>query len=732
MKKLFSKMMLVTMAVAAFVACEDVPEPYDIPGTGNNVPGTSTEIDGGTGDGTLENPFNPIAALNYGNKLASGEESPTYMYVKGKVVDIAEQYTTQYGNARFTISEDGSAGNTFLAYRVLYLGNKKFTANDKEINIGDEVIVCGIITNYNGTVETAQNKGFLYSLNGENRGGEPSNPTPAAEPKGEGTLASPYNVSAALKYTTGLGSDVESDKDIYIIGKVSQITAEYAADNFGNATFYISDDGNTSNEFYCYRTLYLGNTKYTSGKTQIKVGDEVIVCGKVVNFRGNTPETVQNKSYLYSLNGVTDGGGDTPQPSGQPKGTGTLEDPYNATAANAFASALAADAKSDKDIYIKGKIIDIEDKNQFNTQYGNCTFYISDDGTDSGDKFYVFRTLYLGNVKYTSGDLPKKGDEVIICGKVTNYKGNTPETVANESYIYSLNGKTEGGGGDTPGPQPGGDAKVVTVAEFNAAEVSNDIWYQLTGTVKNLKDGDQYGNFDLEDETGSVYVYGLLDKKGGEKKKFQDLVTAKGIKEGCKLTIIGNRGDYNGKIEVMNAYFVSIEGGGDPNPGGGGDNPGGNPVTSLVNGDFEAWADGIPTGWKSASTASSATLTQSTDAHGGSFSVNVNGKESSNVRLASQEITLAAGTYVFSFYTKATTADAAQVRPGYVPVSDGKVGTYAYGEYATINDTGWTQVTHEFTLSSETTLCLVVMNPKKSNYSSGKDVLVDDATLTKK
>ena len=732
MKKLFSKMMLVTMAVAAFVACEDVPEPYDIPGTGNNVPGTSTEIDGGTGDGTLENPFNPIAALNYGNKLASGEESPTYMYVKGKVVDIAEQYTTQYGNARFTISEDGSAGNTFLAYRVLYLGNKKFTANDKEINIGDEVIVCGIITNYNGTVETAQNKGFLYSLNGENRGGEPSNPTPAAEPKGEGTLASPYNVAAALKYTTALGSDVESDKDIYIKGKVSNITNEYAADNFGNATFYISDDGNTSNEFYCYRTLYLGNTKYTSGKTQIKVGDEVIVCGKVVNYKGNTPETVQNKSYLYSLNGVTDGGGDTPQPSGQPKGTGTLEDPYNATAANAFASALAADAKSDKDIYIKGKIIDIEDKNQFNTQYGNCTFYISDDGTDSGDKFYVFRTLYLGNVKYTSGDLPKKGDEVIICGKVTNYKGNTPETVANESYIYSLNGKTEGGGGDTPDPQPGGDAKVVTVAEFNAAEVSNDIWYQLTGTVKNLKDGDQYGNFDLEDETGSVYVYGLLDKKGGEKKKFQDLVAAKGIKEGCKLTIIGNRGEYNGKIEVMNAYFVSIEGGGDPNPGGGGDNPGGNPVTSLVNGDFEAWADGIPTGWKSASTASSATLTQSTDAHGGSFSVNVNGKESSNVRLASQEITLAAGTYVFSFYTKATTADAAQVRPGYVPVSDGKVGTYAYGEYATINDTGWTQVTHEFTLSSETTLCLVVMNPKKSNYSSGKDILVDDATLTKK
>ena len=110
----------------------------------------------------------------------------------------------------------------------------------------------------------------------------------------------------------------------------------------------------------------------------------------------------------------------------------------------------------------------------------------------------------------------------------------------------------------------------MTVAEFNAAAESTDVWYQLTGTVKNLKDGDQYGNFDLEDATGSVYVYGLLSAKGGEKKKFQELVAAKGIKEGSKITIIGNRGSHEGKIEVTNAYFVSIEGdnGNNDNPAG--------------------------------------------------------------------------------------------------------------------------------------------------------------------
>ena len=102
------------------------------------------------------------------------------------------------------------------------------------------------------------------------------------------------------------------------------------------------------------------------------------------------------------------------------------------------------------------------------------------------------------------------------------------------------------------------------------------------------------------------------------------------------------------------------------------------------------------------------------------------------MRLASQELTLDAGTYVFTFYAKATTEDPAQVRPGYVPVTDGKVGSYVYGDYADINNTSWTLVTYEFTLDAKSTVCLVVMNPKKSNYSSGKDALVDDATLTKK
>lgn len=146
-------------------------------------------------------------------------------------------------------------------------------------------------------------------------------------------------------------------------------------------------------------------------------------------------------------------------------------------------------------------------------------------------------------------------------GKWTGNAASVVITVGGNTQIKSMT-VTLGEGGTTPDPDPEpqpGEIKKVTVAEFNAAAESTDVWYQLSGTVKNLKDGDIYGNFDLEDATGSVYVYGLLAEKGGAKGEFQALAAEKGIKNGCKITIIGNRGSYKDKIEVTNAYFVSID-----------------------------------------------------------------------------------------------------------------------------------------------------------------------------
>lgn len=90
----------------------------------------------------------------------------------------------------------------------------------------------------------------------------------------------------------------------------------------------------------------------------------------------------------------------------------------------------------------------------------------------------------------------------------------------------------------------------ITVAEMIALSVG-ETYYQVTGVVKNIKNT-TYGNFDLVDETGTIFVYGLLTAEG-EKQKFATL----GISEGDTLTLIGQRGQYNETIQIVNAYYVS-------------------------------------------------------------------------------------------------------------------------------------------------------------------------------
>lgn len=313
MKKLFYSLFAITMAVFSLTSCEDVPEPYNIPekpGTGGE--GGEEELQG-SGAGTLLDPYDCIAAINYCKQLGADTESTENIYIKGKIVSIEEEYGTQYGNGSFTISNDGSNSNTFKVWRALYLGNKKYTSGKTQIQVGDEVVIYGkVIYYYGNTAETSQGNAYLYSLNGvtEDAGGDTPD-EPKGEAKGSGTLDDPYNSVAANAYASSLASGETSSKKVYIKGIVSSIKEEYGT-QYGNGTFYISDDGTSNNQFYVFRALYLNNEKYTEGKEQIHVGDEVVVYGSVTNYMGNTPETVQGDAYLYSLKCNYTGGGDEP------------------------------------------------------------------------------------------------------------------------------------------------------------------------------------------------------------------------------------------------------------------------------------------------------------------------------------------------------------------------------------------------------------------------------------
>lgn len=419
MKKVFYSLFALAISAMTFTSCEDVPMPYDQPGSGGEDPVVIEP----TGSGTAEDPYNVTKALEVVSAMEANAESSENVYIKGKVVSINTNYDESgtFGNAVFYISDDGTNKNQFYVYRALYLGNKKYSSGDI-LEEGDDVVICGKVVNYNGTTpETVQSKAFLYSLNGATGGGD----TPSEVKE--------VTCAKAVDLTNALADNATSTETYAVTGYITEVVGSVSKNQ---QTFWMADTKDGGRVFEAYWA------NLPEGVTEFTKGSKVKITGNLMKFvkDGNVTPEMKNANVEILENG---GGGDTP--SGEAKGSGTLDDPYNPVAASNYASSLASGEVSDKDVYIKGVISRIASKGKFaesDPQYGNATFWISEDGQQNNE-FYIFRTLYLGNVKYTSGTDIQVGDEVIICGKVTNYKGNTPETQANGSYLYSLN---SGGG----------------------------------------------------------------------------------------------------------------------------------------------------------------------------------------------------------------------------------------------------------------------------------------------
>lgn len=226
-------------------------------------------------------------------------------------------------------------------------------------------------------------------------------------------------------------------------------------------------------------------------------------------------------------------------------GLGILDSPMSPNQANVFAGSLEKDKVSDQDIFIKGTIASI--KFEFSAQYGTATFFISADGKDEFT-FQCYSVNYLENKPWVDGNTQiKVGDEVIICGKVVNYKGNTPETSSKKAYIYSLNGKTKEEGGTNPDPQ----VTTATCAEVLAG--ADGTIYRVTGKCVEIANM-TYGNWYLEDATGKVYIYGTLDAEGNTK-NFASL----GIEVGDEITVEGPRKTYKETVELVDVKVIEIK-----------------------------------------------------------------------------------------------------------------------------------------------------------------------------
>ena len=270
---------------------------------------------------------NPYTASEIAAAITGGQTFDEDVYIKGKVSAILYTFSANYGTATFWLSDDGTFngnedkksttdfGHDFECYSVYWMNNTPWTEENPQIQVGDEVVVCGKTTLYNGVAETSSKKAWVYSVNGA-----------TTDANGIGNEGAPFNVAGAIAFIDACTAATEAAKAadesapvfpyVCVKGKVSAILYEYST-YAGTGTFWISDDGscdlsgdkkNTNNpahDFEVYGAYYFGNQPWVEGNGQVAVGDEVVIKGQLTKYK-TTYETSSKKAWLYSVNGATE------------------------------------------------------------------------------------------------------------------------------------------------------------------------------------------------------------------------------------------------------------------------------------------------------------------------------------------------------------------------------------------------------------------------------------------
>ena len=497
------------------------------------------------GDGTFDNPYNVSAVLQL---FASGEAADKWVYVKGIVTSIKSLEVPKFKRAQYYISDDGTSSHQFYIFNGYYLGGAAFTSND-QLKVGDEVVVYGQLGTYQGTDEMKADN-YLAALNGKW----------IPKPADPNTIDNPYTVEEALEL---ISSGMMPAAEVYVRGIVNSID-EISIDH-GNATYHIGSTSQAEKTLKIYRGRSLDGAFFTS-EDELKVGDEVIVKGRLINYEESdgtfTPE-VSSGSQIVWLNG---------QIPPQVDPNNSIENPYSAEDALLMLRDNQAPAS---EVYVKGIVDEIQ---EINLQHGNATYYIAL-GLGYNLRLLVYRGFGLGGESFTSDDDLLVGDEVIVYGRLVNFKdqnGTTPE-IASGNKIVWLNGQTpeEPEPGDAQGDGTkespfninGANAYITAgqnldqevyvegiISEIRSLDVSR--WQRAQYYISN--DGTTAGQFLIF----NGYYLGGADFTSNDQIKVGDRVVVLGKLKNFQGT---NEMDSNNKIVCLNGQWAPDEP--EPEPG---------------------------------------------------------------------------------------------------------------------------------------------------------------------
>ena len=385
--------------------------------------------------------------------------------------------------------------------------------------------------------------------------------------------AEAIDVLQAREICAGLASEATSGTKYYVMGYVKKIHNKHTdgVTNYGNAQFYMENvkGANSGDDFMAFQ-VYGPNGKKITDPAAVEVGDFVVVYGELTNYNGTYETVGKGAAYIWkSTNPLLE------EPSEKPTEPEILIIPDEAQAWNIPAEAIdvlqareicaslaAGDSTEDK-YYVMGYVKKLHNNHESGvTTYGNAQFFMENvKGKNSNYDFIAFQVYGPNGTKITDPTIVKEGDFVVVYGKLTNYMGNTYETVGKGSaYIWkSTNPRCV-----EPEPEP----VEVTIFEidlstkgkldtFAVADLAgSDSWKYVRQTV-NMRTEIKGANNEDWLITPALDLTGMLEASLNFKYKFSAVVPAEFQNQ---YTVLISK-DYDGNIaNVNNATWVEING----------------------------------------------------------------------------------------------------------------------------------------------------------------------------
>lgn len=268
--------------------------------------------------------------------------------------------------------------------------------------------------------------------------------TEAPDTTGWNIPAEAITVAEAREICAGLASGEKTTTKYYVMGYVKKLHSKHAdgVANFGNAQFYMEDvkGANSSDDFMAYQVYGVNNQKITNVDA-VLVGDFVIIYGPLTNYNGTYETTGQGSAHIWKSTNPLLAGEDKPQEPEElvipeeAKAWNIPAEAIDVIKAREICMSLAAGDSTDQKYYVMGYVKNLHNNHATGVaEYGNAQFYMENiKGKNSQNEFLAFQVYGLNGTKISDPNAVAAGDFVVVYGKLTNFMGNTYETLGKGS-----------------------------------------------------------------------------------------------------------------------------------------------------------------------------------------------------------------------------------------------------------------------------------------------------------